>query len=83
MKINWKQKLSSRKLWIAVVGVIVGLATSFGLSENEYAPIAGNITAIVSAVAYIIGEAKVDAARIQSENQPVVVVKESGDDDDV
>ena len=67
MNINWKQKLTSRKLWTAVVGVVVGLAAAFGLDQNEYAQIAGIITSLVSVVAYIFGEAKVDAARIESE----------------
>lgn len=61
-KINWRQKLSSRKLWTAVVGVAVGLAAAFGLDENEYAQIAGIVTSAVSVIAYIFGEAKVDAA---------------------
>ena len=33
------QKLTSRKLWIAIVGIIIGLATAFGIDENEYAQI--------------------------------------------
>ena len=60
---NWKKKLSSRKLWAAVVGVVVGLAAVFGISENEYAQIAGVVGSVVSVVSYIFGEASVDAAR--------------------
>lgn len=67
MNINWKQKLSSRKLWAALVGVVVGVAMAFGLSESEWTEVAGIITSLVSVVAYIFGEAKVDAARIESE----------------
>ncbi len=69
MKTNLKEKLASRKLWIAVIGIIVGFATSFGITENEYAAISGNITTIISAVAYILGEARVDAAREISGNK--------------
>jgi uncharacterized membrane protein len=61
--IDWKQKLSSRKLWAALVGVIVGLAAAFGIEENEYAQIVGVVGSIVSAVSYIFGESAVDAAR--------------------
>lgn len=61
--INWKQKLSSRKLWTAIVGVVVGLAAAFGLDENEWAQIAGIVTSAVSVVGYIFGEAMVDATR--------------------
>lgn len=61
--INWKQKLSSRKLWAALVGVIVGLAAAFGIEENDYAQIVGVVGSVVSVVSYIFGEAAVDAAR--------------------
>ena len=67
MNINWKQKLSSRQLWAALAGVVVGVAMAFGLSESEWTEVAGIITSLVSVVAYIFGEAKVDAARIESE----------------
>ena len=58
-----KQKLSSRKLWAAIVGVIVGLASAFGIAENEYAQVAGVVTSAVSIFAYIFGESAVDASR--------------------
>lgn len=57
------QKLTSRKLWIAVVGVIVGLAAAFGIEENDYAQIVGVVGSVVSVVSYIFGESSVDAAR--------------------
>lgn len=56
------EKLKSRKLWAAIVGVIVGLATAFGIDGNDYAEIAGIVTSAVSVVSYIFAEAKVDAA---------------------
>ena len=55
-------KLKSRKLWAAIVGVVVGLAAAFGIDGNEYAEIAGVVTSAVSVVSYIFAEAKVDAA---------------------
>lgn len=60
MKEKIFQKLTSRKLWIAVVGIVVGLATAFGIPENEYAQIAGVIGSIASGIAYIFGEASID-----------------------
>lgn len=57
------RKLTSRKLWISLIGVIVGLATAFGINENEYAQIAGVVTSAVSVVAYVFGESSVDAAQ--------------------
>lgn len=64
-KINWKQKFSSRKLWAAVVGVIVGLAAAFGIEGNDYTEIAGIVTSAVSVVAYIFAEGSVDAAAVK------------------
>lgn len=63
MNTSLKQKLTSRKLWAALVGVVVGLAAAFGIQENDYAQIVGVVTSAVSVVSYIFGEAKVDAAR--------------------
>ena len=54
------QKLSSRKLWVAVVGVVVGLAAVFGITENDYAQIVGLIGSIASAISYIFAEASID-----------------------
>ena len=59
---NWTKKLSSRKLWAAIVGVVVGIAAAFGLDESEWVQIAGVVTSAASVVAYIFGEAKIDAA---------------------
>ncbi|MBQ8747364.1 MAG: hypothetical protein IJZ08_05790 [Clostridia bacterium] len=59
-----KQKLSSRKLWVAIVGIVIGLAAAFGIEENDYAQIAGMVTSAVSVIGYIFGEAKIDAARL-------------------
>lgn len=61
-----KQKLTSRKLWAAIAGIVAGLAAVFGLDENTIAQVAGLVTAAASVVAYIGGEAKVDAARLRS-----------------
>lgn len=60
------RKISSRKLWVAIIGVVVGLAAAFGIDESEYAPVVGIIGAIASCMTYIIGEAKIDAASAES-----------------
>ncbi len=58
------QKLSSRKMWAAVCGLVVGLAAAFGIAENDFAQIAGVVTSAVSVVSYIFGESAVDAKRL-------------------
>ena len=57
-----KRKLSSRKMWAAVVGVISGLAVVFGLDGDTISTIAGAVVSGASLVAYITAEGKVDAA---------------------
>lgn len=59
---NLARKLTSRKFWIAIIGVAIGLATAFGVDESEYAPVVGAVCSIASCIAYIMGEAKIDAA---------------------
>lgn len=59
-------KLSSRKLWAAIVGVVVGIAAAFGIEGNDWAEIAGIVTSCVSVVSYIFAEGSVDAARESS-----------------
>lgn len=64
-KIDWKRKLSSRKLWAAVVGIITGLAMVFRLDENTISSVAGAVVSVASVVAYIITEGKVDAESVK------------------
>ena len=61
---DWKAKLSSRKLWAAVAGVVIGVAVIFGVDEGLVSTIAGALTSVVSLVAYIITEGKVDAEAV-------------------
>ena len=72
---NLKKKLSSRKLWAAIVGVVVGLAAAFGLDESEWVQIAGVVTSAASVVAYIFGESKIDAAA----SVPIIIPEISGE----
>lgn len=61
MKINWMKKLTSRKLWMAVVGFVTPLLIAFGVAESTATQIAAIIMAGASCVAYIVGEGIVDA----------------------
>ena len=64
-KIDWKRKLSSRKLWAAVAGIVTGLAMVFGLDENIISTVAGAVVSVASVVAYIMAEGKVDAEGVK------------------
>ena len=65
MSIDWKWKLSSRKLWAAVAGIVTGLAMVFGLDENTISTVAGAVVSVASVVAYIMAEGKVDAESVK------------------
>ena len=61
-----KRKLSSRKLWAAVAGVVTGLAMVFGLDENVITSVAGAEVSLSSVITYIVTEGKVDAASVKN-----------------
>ena len=64
-KIDWKRKLSSRKLWAAAAGIGTGLAMVFGLDEGTISSVAGAVVSVASVVSYIIAEGKVDAEGVK------------------
>lgn len=66
MKIDWAAKLTSRKFWIAVCGLVSGLLLAFRVDQTEVDQITGCIMAAASVVAYIIGEGLADAAGAQT-----------------
>ena len=70
---NFLKKITSRKFWLALVGVASGLALAQGVDggeiENIVATVGGMVAAAASVVAYINGEAKIDAAAVGKEAQ--------------
>ena len=64
-QIDWKRKLSFRKLWAAIAGIVTGLAMVFGLDESTISSVAGAVVSVASVVSYIITEGKVDAAGVR------------------
>lgn len=67
--INWKQKLTSRKFWCAVIGFITAVLTAFKVPEMTIEQVATVISATAVLIAYIIGEGMVDIARTKTKNQ--------------
>ena len=59
------RKLTSRKFIMALVGVVIGLAIVFGVETSDISTVAGAVTALASAVSYIMAEAKVDAESVK------------------
>ena len=69
MKINWKQKLSSRKFWAAVSGVIISIMIIFGADSGSQERITGAITATGTLVCYILAEGAADTASIKKDDK--------------
>lgn len=61
-KIDWKRKLTSRKFWISIIGLVTGLIVAFGGGEETTEKVGGCIMSAASVVAYIVGEGLSDAA---------------------
>ena len=60
-----KTKLTSRKLWAAVAGLVAGLAIVFGLDETVISTVAGAVMSIASVITYIVTEGKIDAEGVK------------------
>jgi len=67
MNIDWKRKLTSRKFWAAVVGVVTAVLLGFGASESDVTKVTAIVTAGATLIAYILGEGLVDASRLQDD----------------
>lgn len=65
-KIDWKRKLSSRKLWLAVSLFVSGLIAHW-VSEEVAVKIASDIMQGGAVVAYILAEGWTDANREASQ----------------
>ena len=61
-KIDWKKKLTSRKLWAAVIGFVTPTLLAFGVADNVVTQVSAIIMAGATLIAYIIGEGLVDAS---------------------
>ena len=61
MKIDWVRKLSSRKFWVCLAGLITGLIIYFGGTKEDAVAIEGIIMSIASIVSYVFAEATTDA----------------------
>ena len=63
--IDWKRKLTSRKLWVAVAEFIGMLLVAFAVDEGTATQVTALIMSGAGAIAYIIGEGLADAAPTQ------------------
>ena len=61
---NFIKKISSRKLWTAVLGIVSGLSIVFGLDQGVISTLSGAVVSVASVIAYIVTEGKIDAASV-------------------
>ena len=66
--INWKRKLSSRKFWAAVSGVVISIMIIFVADSGSQEKIAGAITSAGVLVTYILAESGTDKAALNNED---------------
>ena len=64
-KIDWKRKLTSRKFWVAVIGLVTAILVAFNVDKLTVEQVMAIISALGTLVAYIIGEGMTDAAHIK------------------
>ena len=77
-KIDWSRKLAIRKFWALLAALAVAVLT--GIVKPEIvSQVTGIITAVGACVAYILAEAKVDAANA---GMALPMFDDSEDDDD-
>lgn len=62
-KINWVQKLSSRKFWVALIGFITAILVAVNYTEAEIAQVTAIISAFSTLIIYILTEGYIDGKR--------------------
>lgn len=63
-KINWKRKLTSRKLWVAIAAFVSGLIVAFGGDDGTASTVAGCILQGAAVLGYLFAEGLADAANV-------------------
>ena len=61
--IDWRQKLTSRKFWIALTGFITTTLITFGVNQLTIEQVIAMISATALLITYILSEGWVDATR--------------------
>ena len=78
-EINWKRKLTSRKLWTAIGSFVSMMILATGGTESTATQITALIMDGASVVAYIIGEGLTDSAHIETSVDTSVEITEDGE----
>lgn len=70
MKIDWKRKLTSRKLWMSIASFVSLLIIALGYAETVATQVSAIIMAGATVIGYVIGEGLADSggALIESDD---------------
>ena len=68
-KIKWKQKLSSRKFWAAIAGIVTAILVILNTDELTIERTAALISAEGTLIAYILTEGSIDESALKEENE--------------
>jgi len=79
-KEDWIRKLTSRKFWLALAGLIAGLVAFFKQPTSDAEAITSLIMALGSVVAYCVGEGLADAAGAHAEQSVTYYVDDYTED---
>lgn len=69
MGIDWKQKLSSRKLWALMSALATAIMVLYNYGDAVIVQVTTVIGSFGAIVAYIFGESSIDAARAQGDTK--------------
>lgn len=61
------RKLTSRKLWLAIIGFVTPLLLAFGVAETTATQVAAIIMAGADVLGYVLAEGLADAAHVKAE----------------
>lgn len=79
-KEDWIRKLTSRKFWMALAGLIAGLVAFFKQPTSDSEAITSLIMALGSVIAYCVGEGLADAAGAHAEQSVTYYVDDNLDE---
>lgn len=72
-----KEKLMSRKLWVALLSNIISIAVIFSDIGGITGTIFGIIGAVLSCISYMIAEGMIDAKRVEVVKDKIDLLKEN------
>lgn len=55
-----KRKLTSRKFWMAVIGLVVSIMVMFGANTEQQERVVAVISSTAVLISYIVGEGMID-----------------------